>query len=208
MTQTSGEVKTTNLITPEGIFSYPWVAEAQPLDDDAEPGQKEKFGIVVAFEKGADLTALKAATIAVADAKFGKGKYTFGAVEEGSPVKQIRSPFRKYDVADKPGYPEGGTYINARTTKKPQVVYRQAGPDGKPLQIPADKIREEIYAGSRGRISVNVFAYDKKGNRGVSFALNNIQKMGEGDRIDGRLNAKDEFTADLTQTPADLDGLV
>jgi hypothetical protein len=54
------------------------------------------------------------------------------------------------------------------------------------------------------RASLRAFAYDTNGNKGVSFGLNNIQKLGEGQRLDGRKAATDEFDADLSQAPADI----
>lgn len=209
MTATSGAVKTQNLVTPIGLFSYPWVDRLPELsEEDKKAGKKAKHSIVIVFDAKADLTALKQAAIQVADDFFGTGKYRFPKPGDELGGSVIRSPFRRYDVADKPGYPEGGVYINARTDRKPQVVYGHAGADGKPEKIPVDKIRDEIYAGAFGRISVSAFAYNHSGNKGVSFALNNVQKTGDGERIDGRLAAEDEFTADLAQAPADLDSLV
>ena len=58
------------------------------------------------------------------------------------------------------------------------------------------------------RASFTAFAYDNNGNVGVSFGLNNVQKLREGTRLDNRVAATDEFTADLTQEPVDIDALL
>jgi len=65
-----------------------------------------------------------------------------------------------------------------------------------------------MYPGAGVRASVSAFAYDSNGNKGVSFALNNMQKVSEGERLDGRAAADDEFTADLSSAPADISGLI
>ncbi len=65
----------------------------------------------------------------------------------------------------------------------------------KPLKItdPA-----QIFAGCIVKASVNPFAYDQTGNRGVAFGLQNIQLWQNQDlkRLDNRANAEDEFTAE------------
>lgn len=187
------EVKTKNIVTPAATLSYPYLDQPQASD---EPGKKPKYSGAFVFAKDADLSALKAAVAAVAEAKWpGKSVKMF---ESGA----LRSPFR-YDGEEK-GYPAGSIFFNARSEQKPGCVYAFAGSNGKPEIIPADKIRDALYPGAKVRASVTAFAYDAKGNKGVSFALNNIQKLGEGERLDNRLAAENEFDADLSAAPADL----
>ena len=45
------------------------------------------------------------------------------------------------------------------------------------------------------RASLRPFTYDTNGSKGVSFALQNLQKLRDGERIDGRLRPEDEFEA-------------
>ena len=51
------------------------------------------------------------------------------------------------------------------------------------------------------------FSYDINGSRGVSFALQNVQKLRDGERIDGRLRPEDEFDA-IQDRGADLEDLL
>jgi hypothetical protein len=48
------------------------------------------------------------------------------------------------------------------------------------------------------------------GNNGVAFSLGNLQKIKDGPRMDGRLSAADEFTAEAKPTAdiSDLDDLI
>ena len=57
------------------------------------------------------------------------------------------------------------------------------------------------------RASLIAFAYDTQGNKGVSFALGNVQVYDDGARLDNRKAAADEFATDLKEKPASLDDL-
>jgi hypothetical protein len=195
-------------ITPRAILSYPFLAKPQQ-----DQKGKMKYSCALVFPKGTDLSGLLADAIEAAEAKFGKvmkvkaGKetkeYTMAqALEMGL----LRSPFRT--DAEKKGYPEGSIFINVRTEKRPGVVYaHKDAATGKPAEVPADKVEDELYPGCFARASVVAFAYDTEGNKGVSFALNNVQKLGEGERLDSRQAAEDEFTAELGEALDDLDSL-
>lgn len=187
----------TKVITPKATLSYPHLDKAQEPQDGKG---KAKFSCALVFAPGSDLSALKAAVVAAAEAKYpGKGA-------EMLKKKILKSPFR--DDAEAKGYVDGSIFLNVRTEQAPGIVYAYAGPDGKPANMPHEKIAEELYAGAQVRASLAAFAYDMSGNKGVSFALNNVQKLGEGERIDGRVAAENEFEADLTAAPADLNSIL
>ena len=183
---------TTKVISPVGIASYPYVATPQ----SPRPGStaNPKYSMTVIFKPGTDLSALKAAANAAAESAYpGKG---IALLAKGT----LRSPFRT-DCEAK-NYKDCATFINVRTDKKPGVVYAyKDATTGKPALIPDDKIADEIYPGCQVKVSLNAFAYNTDGNKGISFGLNNVQKIGEGERLDGRAAADDEFTADLSQAP-------
>ncbi len=52
----------------------------------------------------------------------------------------------------------------------------------------------DYYAGCWSIASVNAYAYDTKGNRGVSFGLVNLQKVGDGDPLGNRAKAEHDFS--------------
>lgn len=190
--------KTTKVITGPAMLSYPHLDKAQKAQKD---GDKEKFTATFVFAPGTDLAALEAAANEAAEDRFGsKGP---AMLKSGA----IRSPFRS-DAAAK-GYEDGSTFINTRSDRQPGLVYLHAGPDGKsPAEVEQQDITEVFYPGALVRASVVAFAYDTGTNKGVSFALNNIQKLGDGARLDNRVKATDEFDADLNAAPADLSSLV
>lgn len=197
------------VITPQAVLSYPHLhAPQEPMKGNTG---KAKYSATLVFPAGTDLAALEAAAVEAAATKFGAElKLPNGtklSVKEALARGILRSPFRR--DGDMKGYPEGSVFINCRTEQQPQVVY--AYPDaatGKPAVMPKEKIRDEMYPGALVRASIVAFGYENSGNKGVSFALNNLQKLGEGERIDGRKAADAEFDADLNAAPADLAGLV
>lgn len=183
----------TRLVTPEAIASYPHLFEPRPNMSSGQP----EYSVCLVFEPDADLKGMKAAALEVAKEKF--GSKTEAMIKSGS----LRMPFR--DGEEK--YGKGFTFINTKCKAAPGVVSRFAGADGKPQKIedPA-----EIYAGARIRASLSAYAYDVNGNKGVAFGLNNVQKLRDGERIDGRMSADSEFealeSADTSGT--DLDDLL
>lgn len=189
----------TSVITQIVTLSYPHVAVAQDVtDDDGKPTGKKKFSAAVVYDPGADLTAERNALAAAAE-----GAYPNGAGIEMLRTGKLKQPIRT--DAEAKNYPVGSVFFNARTEKKPQVVFNYPDPaTGKPMEVPEDQIEALVYAGVKARVSLRAYAYDKKGNKGVSFALGNIQLIADGQRLDGRKAAVDEFTADMTAAPADL----
>lgn len=189
------------VVTPEVILSYPHLFEPVAGPDGGEPKYSATF---VALE-GTDLTALKNAAQTAGVAKFGE-KFV-----EGVRAGKLYWPVRD-DIEEK-GYPAGSVFFSARSKQAPGLVSRYVDPaTGKAtaiteaMQVPGNL--NELYAGCKVRASVVAFAFDSHGKKGVSFALNNIQKLGEGDRLDNRRAAADEFEADLSETPASLEDVL
>lgn len=189
----------TRVITPVGTLSYPWLATAQSpkLDKNGNPQGNPKFSTAIIFAPGTDMSGLEAAANAAADAAYpGKG---IAMLKSGA----LRSPFRR-DCEAK-NYKNCAVFMNVRTENKPGAVfnYRDSSDPTKAAKIPDDKITDELYPGVQAKLSLNAFAYNQDGNKGVSFGLNNVQKIGEGERLDGRAAAEDEFSGDLSEAPVE-----
>lgn len=183
------------LITPECTGSYLHLFKAV-LGKNPKPTDKPSFNGVLLFTAAAletpEWKAMQAALIAACRERWGAAKAD-AMIREDS----IRLPFRK-DVTAK-GYPaEFVRFINVKASEEnpPQVVSRFKGPDGKPLPITD---RKEIYAGCKLRVSLGVYAYGglpgDTYSPGVAFGLRNVQKIGDGPRLDSRTDAGDDFTA-------------
>jgi hypothetical protein len=172
------------VITPEAVISYPALFTPKPNDKG-----ELFFSCALVFEEGTDLSKMEAAALAAGKAKFG------AKFNRESPAYSW--PFRT-DVEEK-GYPAGSTFFNCKSKGKPGVVDRYADSDGKPRPITD---AEEVYAGAKVRASVRFYAFEKNGKKGVAVALNNVQKLGDGPRLDSRMRAEDEFDAEEGEASA------
>ena len=166
--------------TPEAILSYPFLFEPRANDDG-----KLKYSTSLVFTAGTDISALKQAVLDAAREKFGS------KADELIRLKKIHTPFREDWEAK--GYPEGSTFINVTTEKKPGIVSIYKGENGKaaPINDP-----EQIYPGCIAIASVVAKYFEAKGKKGITFYLNNVQKRRDGPRLDGRMKAEDEFDAE------------
>lgn len=57
----------------------------------------------------------------------------------------------------------------------------------------------EIYSGIYARVSINFFAYNSNGRKGIGCGLNNVQKLSDGEPLGGRTTAAEDF-APVQQT--------
>ena len=175
------------IITPRAMASFPKLFKAVPGPSGGEP----KFSIQLVFVAGTDLSVLQQAVVAAAEAKY--GDKALDMIRN----KTLRMPFR--DDGHRWGYPEGATYITARSSQRPGIVYRDLSPITEADQQAGNEF--EVYPGCQVLAHVTAFTYDKAGNKGVSFAINNVQKVGEGERLDSRVSAADAFEADMSEAP-------
>ena len=157
------------VITPVFRVSFPHLFKANKATAQAEP----KYGVAMLFPKDADLSALKKAAEEAVYAKWGD-----------KIPKKLKKPFLNQGDYELEGYVEGCVLIRASSLQKPGVVDANR----------EDIIDEsDVYPGCYGRASLRAFTYDINGNIGVSFGLQNFQKMRDGDPIGGRTNAEDDF---------------
>lgn len=170
-----------SIYTPEFRVSFPAVFRPEKNDDPTAP---PKYALIMAFPKGADLSALEAAVNSAAAARWGADKKQWPS--------NLRMPFKnqgeklKYD-----GYVDGAVYIKAKSSQKPGLV------DAKLNPIIAE---DEFYAGCWAIATVNVFAYPAPGakdmgNRGVSIGLRNIQKLRDDTPFGNKTDARSDFKA-------------
>lgn len=186
------------VVTPNAVLSYPHFAAPQKPKN---PSQKAKHSGTFVFAPGTDLSALRKAVEEVAIERFGAKAPEM--MKKGS----LRSPFRT--DAEAKGYAEGSIFINTRSEQKPGLVYLYPEPGTtKPMKVADEDITKVFYPGAIVRANITAFAYDTDGNKGVSFALNHVQKIAEGERLDSRQDAQDAFEADLNAAPAELKDLM
>lgn len=181
------------LITPDGVLSHPHLFSPQ-MPPNPRPGQKARYQTVLLFpidmppDQQAMLLEMKKAALAALKEKWGE------RVEQMLKDGSLRWPFVK-KWTNKRGEPKydpekWSCYINPWSEQPPGIVSRFRGSDGKPAKLTD---QSEIYPGVLARLSVNLFVYEAQGNWGVNFGLQNVQKRGDGPRLDNRLSAQDTF---------------
>lgn len=158
-------------------ISYPHLFTPRAGPNGGEP----KFSASFILEEGHDLQPLQQAIIKAGKEEFG------GRFKEMLQKGQLKMPIRS-DWESK-GYPENSRFFSARSKHKPGVVDRYADADGNPVEITDPS---KIYPGCVVNVSVRAYGYQNV-TKGVGFALNNIQFVGDGERLDGRMRAADEF---------------
>ena len=47
-----------------------------------------------------------------------------------------------------------------------------------------------------GRASINFYAFNTNGNKGIACGLNNLQKLRDGEPLGGKYRAEDDFSDD------------
>ncbi|KRN88737.1 DUF2815 family protein [Ligilactobacillus ceti] len=175
-------MKTTNLNTKviTGVntrLSYANVWEAVSIN-----GGKEKYSVSVLIPKD-DKKTLDAIEKAV-DAAIEVGIAKFGGKKPNKVA--IKLPLRDGDIERDDEAYKGHYFLNANSVTPPQIVDKNVDPI-------LDK--SEVYSGCYARVSLNFYAFNSNGNKGVACGLGNIQKIKDGEMLGGRSNAFDDFTS-------------
>ncbi len=161
------------VITPICRLSFPALFKpAKPMKEGDDP----KYQCELLFPGDTDLSELKAAALQAVEDKWGN---------KVPKAVDVERPFRPgSDRNGTDGY-EGCIFMCPRSKDKPGVV---VGPRREPCMDPS-----EVYGGCYVRVSVTAFTYDVGVNKGVSFALNNVWKIRDGESFVGRRAADEEF---------------
>ena len=157
-------------ITPEFRVSFPHLFEAYAF----KPGDVEKFSMTMLFPKEVDITALK---------ELAQAAVIYKWPDADKRPEVIRSPFRDGNKKDYDGYKDH-IFVTCNSKTQPGIINQ------KKQEITSDA---ELYAGCYARATVVAYAYSYLGNSGVSFGLNNIQKLRDGEPFSGKGKAEDDF---------------
>lgn len=159
-------------------FSYAHVFEAQSIDG-SDP--KYSVNIIISKDDKENLQAIKDAIAAAKDE--GKTKKWDGKIPG-----RLKLPLRDGDEErpDDEVY-ENSMFINCSSKSRPSVVDEDLNPI-------MDK--DEFYSGCYGRVSVNFYPFNTKGNKGIAAGLNNVQKLEDGEKLSGGSTATEDFGDD------------
>lgn len=99
------------------------------------------------------------------------------------PNAPFRMPYHMGEEKTYAGYGPGVIYFTMAATKnRPRVI-----------DLNKEPVEEEdFYPGCYARASVNPYWFSNKG-KGIAIGLNHLQKLGDGEHLDSRTNAEDDF---------------
>lgn len=144
-------------------------------------GGTEKYSVSVLIPKD-DKETIDAINAAI-DAAIEEGIAKFGGKK---PKREaIKLPLRDGDLERDDEAYKNHFFVNANSTTPPQIVDKRVNPI---------LDREDVYSGCYARVSLNFYAFNSNGNKGVACGLGNIQKIRDGEYLGGRTSAADDFT--------------
>ena len=144
-------------------------------------GGPERYSVSVLIPKD-DKETVKAINYAV-DAAIEEGIAKFGGKKPNKAA--IKLPLRDGDTEREDEAYAGHWFINANSKTAPQIVDKAV----KPILD-----RDEVYSGCYARVSLNFYAFNSNGNKGIACGLGNIQKIRDGESLGGRSSATDDFS--------------
>lgn len=167
---------------PETRWSYANVWESKSINGGAP---KYSVSLIIPKSDTKTVEKIKAAIKAAYDEGQGKLKGNSRTVPALSVLKM---PLRDGDTErpDDPVY-ANSYFINANSASAPGIV----DADCQPIID-----RSEVYSGVYGRASINFYAFNSNGNKGIACGLNNLQKIKDGEPLGGKSRAEDDFSTE------------
>jgi hypothetical protein len=170
------------VVTPVFRVSFPSVFEASSWE-----GSAPKFEVTGLFdpskfsEKDKERwRAMQALADEVSMDKFKKKVKDL----PGNCKKPFRDGAEKEDLE---GFEEGKPFARMSSKLRPGLI----DVDRTPITD-----ESEFYPGCYARATVTAYAYDNVG-KGVAFGLQNLQKVADGERLDSRTDAAEDFEDDI-----------
>jgi len=176
---TGAKTSPTKVVTGIVRLSYANVWEPKSIN-----GGTEKYSVSLIIPKSDTKTI--AAINAAVDAAIEEGRGKFGGKIPNKAA--LKLPLRDGDI-DRPDDEAYATcyFINANSNTAPEIVDKDINPIMN---------RSEVYSGVYARVSVNFYAFNSNGNRGIACGLGNIQKIRDGEPLGGKTSAADDFVSD------------
>ena len=173
----------TKVITgPNTTFSY-----LNCWDPKAIQGGTAKFSVSLIIPKS-DVKTIEKIKAAI-QAAYEEGQSKLKGNGKSVPaLSTLKTPLRDGDLErpDDEAY-KNSYFINANSGTAPGIV----DADRNPIID-----RSEMYSGVKGRASINLYAYNVNGNRGIACGLNNLQKISDGTPLGGKSRAEDDFATE------------
>ncbi len=163
-------------------WSYANVWEPKSIN-----GGTPKFSVSLIIPKSDTATVNKIRAAIQAAYDDGQAKLK-GNGRSVPPLSALKTPMRDGDIErpDDPAYADS-YFVNANSTTAPGIV----DADRNPILT-----RSEVYSGVYGRASINFYAFNSNGNKGIACSLNNLQKIRDGEPLGGKASAESDFATD------------
>ena len=151
-------------------------------------GGTPKYSVSLIIPKSDKVTVQKIKAAIQAAYEEGESKLK-GNGRSVPPLSALKNPLRDGDIErpDDEAY-KNSYFVNANSASAPGVV------DADRQQIIDTS---EVYSGVYGRASINFYAFNTNGNRGIACGLNNLQKIRDGEPLGGKARAEDDFADDF-----------
>lgn len=160
-------------------WSYANVWEPKSIN-----GSTPKYSVSLIIPKSDTATVKKIQLAIKAAYEEGQSKLK-GSGRSVPALSAIKTPLRDGDAErpDDPAYADSW-FVNANSATAPGVVDANLNPV-------ID--RREVYSGVYGRASINFYAFNTNGSKGIACGLNNLQKIRDGEPLGGRASAESDF---------------
>ena len=163
-------------------WSYANVWDAKSINGGAP---KFSVSLIIPKDDTATVNKIKAAI----QSAYEEGQSKLKGNGKTVPALSIlKTPLRDGDLErpDDDAYADS-YFINANSATAPGIVDKACEPI---------LDRSEIYSGVYARASINFYAFNSNGNRGIACGLNNLQKVRDGEPLGGKTSAEDDFATD------------
>ena len=163
-------------------WSYANVWEAKSIN-----GGAPKYSVSLIIPKSDTKTVEKIKAAIQAAYEEGESKLK-GNGKTVPALSVLKTPLRDGDLErpDDEAY-ANSYFVNANSGTAPGIV----DADRQPIID-----HSEVYSGIYGRASINFYAFNSTGNKGIACGLNNLQKMRDGEPLGGKTRAEDDFADD------------
>lgn len=150
-------------------------------------GGAPKYSVSLIIPKSDTKTIEKIQAAIQAAYEEGQGKLK-GNGKSVPALSVLKTPLRDGDSErpDDEAYADS-YFVNANSGTAPGIV----DADRNPIID-----RSEVYSGVYGRASINFYAFNNNGNKGIACGLNNLQKIRDGEPLGGKTRAEDDFATE------------
>ncbi|OUP78144.1 hypothetical protein B5F09_03410 [Erysipelatoclostridium sp. An173] len=147
-------------------------------------GGTPKYSVSLIIPKSDTVTINKIKAAIEAAYKEGEAKLK-GNGRSVPALSVLKTPLRDGDAerSDDEAY-ANAYFVNANSATAPGIV----DADRQPILDTS-----EVYSGVYGRASINFYAFNSNGNKGIACGLNNLQKIRDGEPLGGKSRPEDDF---------------